>query len=254
LAVGLLLSCGLMLKVLPHAWGLPGAAGNAFITLVWMAGITNAMNFFDGMDGLAAGLGAILAFFLGVLAFQTVHPHLGWVAVAMLGACLGFLPHNFRVKKRARIFLGDAGSNFIGFVLAGLAVWGEWADNPMRSLLPPLLIFFILIFDLLHISVDRVVTGKVRTVRQWLEYVGTDHLHHRIAAVLGGKGRTVLFIYVLAVCLGASAMIIRTASTTNALLVLLQAGIIVALVTVLERRGRRALRREEELVHRAREN
>ena len=60
------------------------------------------------MDGLAAGLGALISFFLGVVAFQTNQPFLGWVAVAMMGGCLGFLPFNFRIKGNARIFLGDA--------------------------------------------------------------------------------------------------------------------------------------------------
>jgi UDP-GlcNAc:undecaprenyl-phosphate GlcNAc-1-phosphate transferase len=112
-------------------------------------GITNAMNFIDGMDGLAAGLSAIIALFMGIVAFQTRQPILGWIAIAMLGSCMGFLPYNFRANKPASIFLGDTGSIFLGFVLSSLAVIGEWADNnPIVSFTAPLLIFWVLIFDM----------------------------------------------------------------------------------------------------------
>ncbi|MBU2490297.1 MAG: undecaprenyl/decaprenyl-phosphate alpha-N-acetylglucosaminyl 1-phosphate transferase [Proteobacteria bacterium] len=246
-AVGLLVCGGIVLHVLPDSLGAPGYMANIAITAFWVVGITNAMNCFDGMDGLAGGLGVILAFFLGMLAFQTKHPYLGWVAVAMMGACMGFLPHNFRPGKKARIFLGDSGATFIGFVLASLAVWGEWAESkPVAALVPPLLIFGVLIFDMTHITVTRFVTGKVHTLREWLEYVGQDHLHHRIAAVVGGPGRAVLFIWLLTVCLGTSAMVIRNADLVDAFLLLLQAAMIVALVTILERRGR-ALQASEPL-------
>src|SRR2546427_10491051 len=74
------------------------------------------------------------SFFLGVVAFQTNQPALAWVAVALVGAGLGFLPYNFRPKDPATIFLGDAGSTFLGFTLACLAVKGNWADhNPIVS-------------------------------------------------------------------------------------------------------------------------
>ena len=87
---------GIVLRVLPAEWGVWGLIGNLLLTGLWIIGITNAMNFFDGMDGLAAGLGAIIAFFLGMVAFQTDQPFLGWISLAVLGSCLGFLPYNFR--------------------------------------------------------------------------------------------------------------------------------------------------------------
>jgi len=180
----IVMSCGVVLQVIPESLGVFSQAGNMLLTVLWIIGITNAMNFFDGMDGLAAGLSAIISFFLGVVAFQTGQPFLGWVAVAMMGSCLGFLPYNFRIKKSASIFLGDAGSTVIGFVLACVAVYGDWSEgSPVVALAPPLLIFWILIFDMVHITVDRILTGKVSNFRQWIDYVGRDHLHHRLAAV-----------------------------------------------------------------------
>ena len=237
----LVMSSGIILRVLPADLGIFATIGNCLLTVFWIIGIANAMNFFDGMDGLAAGLGAVIAFFLGVVAFQTGQPFLGWVAIAMLGGCLGFLPFNFRIKKNAAIFLGDAGSVVIGFILACVAVYGDWAQgNPVVALVSPVLIFWILIFDMVHITIDRILTGKVKNFRQWIEYVGKDHLHHRLANVLGGRKQSVLFIYLLGLCLGTSAVVLRNARPTDAILLIIQACIMVVLITVLERRGRLA--------------
>ena len=237
----LVMSSGIVLRVLPMDLGIFATIGNSILTLFWIIGIANAMNFFDGMDGLAAGLGAVISFFLGVVAFQTGQPFLGWISIAMLGGCLGFLPYNFRIKKNAAIFLGDAGSVVIGFILACVAVYGDWAQgNPVVALVSPVLIFWILIFDMVHITIDRILTGKVKNFRQWIEYVGKDHLHHRLATVLGGRKQSVLFIYLLGMCLGTSAVVLRNARPTDAILLIIQACIMVVLITVLERRGRLA--------------
>ena len=239
LSTVLVMSCGIVLRVIPENLGIFSLAGNVFLTILWIIGITNAMNFFDGMDGLSAGLGAIISFFLGVVAFLTAQPFLGWIAVAMMGSCLGFLSYNFRIKGNASIFLGDAGSTVIGFILACVAVYGDWAENdPVVALASPLLIFWILIFDMVHITVDRILTGKVANLQQWIEYVGRDHLHHRLAQILGGQKKSVLFIFLLSLCLGTSSVVLRNARLVDAILVLIQASVIVILITILERRGR----------------
>jgi UDP-GlcNAc:undecaprenyl-phosphate GlcNAc-1-phosphate transferase len=91
---------------------------------------------------------------------------------------------------------------------------------------------------MVHITIDRILNGKVLNFRQWIEYVGKDHLHHRLANVLGGKKKSVLFIYVLSVCLGTSAVVLRNARTVDAILLIIQASIMVILITILERHGR----------------
>ena len=235
----LVVSCGVVLRIIPTGFGIFSQTGNTVLTIIWVIGITNAMNFFDGMDGLAAGLGALIAFFLGVVAFQTAQQFIGWIAVAMMGGCIGFLPYNFKIKGNAAIFLGDAGSTIIGFILACVAVYGDWAQgNPVVALISPLLIFWILVFDMVHITVDRIITGKVLSFRQWIEYVGQDHLHHRLAHALGSNRRSVLFIYLLSLCLGISAVALRNARVVDAVLLIFQASILVVLITFLERRGR----------------
>lgn len=235
----LVMSFGVVLRVIPDYMGIFSQLGNIALTLFWLIGITNAMNFFDGMDGMAAGLGVIISFFLGVVAFQTHQPFLGWVAVSMMGSCIGFLPYNLLKKGRATIFLGDGGSTVIGFILASVAVYGEWATgSPVKALAAPILIFWVLIFDMVHITVDRISSGKVANFKQWIDYVGKDHLHHRLAVVLGGQRESVFFIYLMSICLGASAIVLRNARPMDALLLLAQAAGLVVLITILERRGR----------------
>ncbi len=238
LAAGIVIASGKILTLFPL--GPIGDAANIVLTLFWIVGITNAFNFFDGMDGLAAGLAVLMAGFMSVVAFETNQAGLGWLAIAMIGAGLGFLPYNFRGRGPAVIFLGDGGSTFIGFTLACLAVKGNWADSsPIVSFSNPLLIFGVLIYDMVHITVERVASGKVKSVKEWLDYVGTDHLHHRLERALGSRQASVAMIFLFTICLGLAALTLRHAGTTEAVLLLIQAGLIAAMITVLEISGRR---------------
>lgn len=237
-AAGIVIASGKVLTLFSP--GGVGDAANILLTLLWIVGITNAFNFFDGMDGLASGLAMLMAGFMGMVAFETGQPAVGWLAMAVIGACAGFFPYNFRGSKPASIFLGDGGSTFLGFTLACLAVKGNWANNsPIVSFSNPLLIFGVLIYDMIHITVERVVTGKVHSVKEWLDYVGKDHLHHRLERALGSRQASVAMIFLLTVCLGFSAMALRHAEPQEAVLLLVQAGLIVSMVTILELSGRR---------------
>ena len=221
----------------------PGPIGtpvNIALSFIWIVGIFNALNFLDGMDGLAAGLAATIALFMGLVAFETNQPAIGWASAAIGGACLGFLPFNFRPGRRATIFLGDGGSNFLGFMLASIALLGFWADaNPLVAISNPLLIFAVLIYDMTYITAARIASGKVRSFFEWIDYVGQDHLHHRIHAILGSRTKTVIFILLLGACLGLAALALRAADPRGALLLLIQAVLILLLVTILERRGKK---------------
>ena len=127
---------GVVLSVVPY-W-IPGASWlNVVLTLLWFLTVTNALQFLDGMDGLAAGLGVIAGLFFSIAALQMHQSYIFILAAPLVGACLGFLPYNLR-PGGALIFLGDSGASFIGFTLAGLAVMGEWAENdPIVALLTP---------------------------------------------------------------------------------------------------------------------
>jgi UDP-GlcNAc:undecaprenyl-phosphate GlcNAc-1-phosphate transferase len=233
-----LIRSGIILDLFPihTTWGY---LLNATLSIVWIVGLTNAMNFIDGMDGLATGVSAIMSLFLGIVAFQTYQPFMGWIAIAMLGSCIGFFPFNFGLRRQASIFLGDAGSSFMGFVLSALAIKAAWADNnPIVSFATPILIFWVLIFDMVYITLERIISGKVRTFKEWIDYVGTDHIHHRLYAILGDRRKAVLFIYFLCATLGISAVTLRGATATDGILTVIQAFFVTVLVSILEYSGR----------------
>lgn len=227
-AVAILIRFGVVLSFLPK--GPLGTLGEWVLTAIWVLGITNAMNFLDGLDGLATGLAAISAFFFTVMAKQTGQQYMGFLSVALLGSCIGFLPHNFRLKRPASIFLGDAGSTFLGFTLAGIAVMGQWAEDRFVNIAIPVLILGVPIFDMTFTTLVRVGTGQVRSFGEWLRYTGKDHFHHRLLDIGLGRNWAVLTIYVISVWLGLSALVLKGATDVDALLVLIQAGIIFFLI------------------------
>ncbi|MBU3931342.1 MAG: undecaprenyl/decaprenyl-phosphate alpha-N-acetylglucosaminyl 1-phosphate transferase [Proteobacteria bacterium] len=233
-----LIRSGIILDLFPihTTWGY---LLNAALSIIWIVGLTNAMNFIDGMDGLATGVSAIMSLFMGIVAFQTNQPFMGWIAIAMLGSCLGFLPFNFSLHKPASIFLGDAGSTFFGFVLSALAIKAAWADNnPIVSFATPILIFWVLIYDMAYISLERIITGKVKSFHDWIDYVGTDHIHHRLLVIFGDRRKVVFFIFFLCATLGISAVTLRNARPIDGILTVLQAFLITVIVSILEYSGR----------------
>jgi UDP-GlcNAc:undecaprenyl-phosphate GlcNAc-1-phosphate transferase len=212
---------------------------NIPLTVLWMVGLTNAMNFFDGIDGLASAMSIIASFFLGLLAFNTDQPALGWFAVALLGSCAGFLPHNFRLGKSALLFLGDAGSTFLGFMLGGLAILGRWSDSShFVSLTAPILVFGVLIFDMVYVNLSRIKNQQARSFVQLLNCANKDHLHHRLLFLGFARKEVVFIISTISVCFGVSALIIMRQDLTEALLGLFQAVLIIGLIVTLMLKGR----------------
>jgi UDP-GlcNAc:undecaprenyl-phosphate GlcNAc-1-phosphate transferase len=241
LATFIIMKSGIMLTFLPECWW--GWTGEVLLTMLWIVGITNAFNFLDGMDGLATGLAIIVSLFFFLIALQTNQIWLGVLTISLAGSCLGFLPHNFRP---GRIFLGDAGSTFLGFTLASLAIMGNWAkDNPLVALSVPILILGVFIFNMAYVTIARIKRGKVSTFREWVSYCAKDHLHHHLLALGLSQTRTVLFIYLIGICLGMSALVLRhAANTVDAILMLGQALIIFIIIVILMALGRKHLDRE----------
>ena len=218
---------------------------NIPLTVIWMVGLTNAMNFFDGIDGLASAMSIICALFLGILAFNTDQPALGWFAVAAVAACVGFIPHNFRLGKSALIFLGDAGSTFLGFTLAGLAVLGQWSmTSRFVSLAAPVLIFGVLIFDMVYVNLSRIKNHQARSFTELLTCVNKDHLHHRLLFLGFARKEVVFIISTISVCLGMSAFIIMDQKFIEGLLGLFQALLILGLFVALMLKGRERIPKE----------
>ena len=235
-------AAGVRLDLLP---GSAGAAVNVVLTVLWLVGITNAYNFIDGIDGLAASLGALIALLLALVAREGGQADLVRVCAALSGALLGFLPHNLRRGRPASVFLGDSGSASVGFLLAALAIKEDWAEgDPLVALATPVLIFSVLIYDMVQTTVARIVSGRVRSFRQWIDYVGRDHIHHRLSALLGGPRRALVLILSLALALGLSALGLRRGRSVEAVMFLFHGVLILLVFAVLE--GAAGKAREED--------
>ncbi len=194
---------GVRVSFLPH--GTAWTVLEGIITVLWLVGVANALNYLDGMDGLAAGSTAICGTFLAIMLAGAGQYQLAALSAALAGSSIGFLPHNF---SRSKMFLGDAGSTFLGFLAAGIAVTGNWASGSTARICVPLLIFGVPILDMLLTTVTRFGSGKVRTPAEWLSYAGEDHIHHRLArARLGRLGATAA-LWITSAVLGAIALLI----------------------------------------------
>lgn len=205
------------------------------ITIVWLIGIANAVNFLDGINGLASGMTALCALLFFLVAFPTRQSYLAYTTMALAGGCIGFMPANLR----GRIFLGDAGATFIGFLAAGIAVMGSWAHkNPLVSVSTPLLILSIPIFDMIYTTVSRIKNRHVKSVKEWLEYTGKDHLHHRLITMGFGANEALVFILLLNLLIGFGAMTIRFAGPAGAQFLLVQTVLLFVVVVMLMLAGR----------------
>jgi len=243
-AACILIAFGVSATIFPKTWW--GHALNYTLTVLWLVGITNAVNFIDGMDGLAAGLCIIFSCLFSIVFLQMGSFSMVPLCLFILGTCIGFIPYNFRGEKTgATVFLGDTGSNFLGFILASLAIMANWSEDMLLpSLAAPLLIFAVVIYDMAYINVRRIIMREVHNVRELLEYTGKDHLHHRLHYLLGSKTKTVLTIYLLAIALGMNALLIKMAPDYFWIL-LLQALAILSFATILEIAANRRMKREK---------
>jgi UDP-GlcNAc:undecaprenyl-phosphate GlcNAc-1-phosphate transferase len=194
---------------------------NLFLSIFWLVGITNAFNLLDNMDGLAAGIAFIAGGFL--FAYHYLNPGFSiftgpvlLASAAYLGGILGFLVYNF---NPASIFMGDAGSLFIGFMLAGLTVIGSPPDLPDGSILNltsvvavPILILFIPIVDTGFVSLMR------KLFNRRISEGGRDHSSHRMVAIGFSERKAVLILYFFAAISGLIALAINRFSVGTSLL------------------------------------
>ncbi|MCC7163326.1 MAG: undecaprenyl/decaprenyl-phosphate alpha-N-acetylglucosaminyl 1-phosphate transferase [Anaerolineae bacterium] len=169
---------------------------NIFITAAWVIGITNAVNFLDNMDGLSGGVAAIAAGWFLLLSITNGQILVAPFAAALLGASLGFLVYNF---NPARIFMGDAGSLFLGFMLAAVGLKLRFPGQPDAvTWMIPVLVLGIPVLDMTLVTVSRLR----RHVNPWTT-AGKDHLSHRLARLGMNQRQAVLTIYGLCLVAGA---------------------------------------------------
>jgi len=173
---------------------------DGLLTVVWVVGITNAANLMDNMDGLAAGLTAVAAIIFFVLAALEGQGFVASLAAALLGSALGFLFYNL---APAVSFMGDAGSLTLGFLLAALGIKIRFLELPLGSTwMAPILVLSVFIFDTTLVTLSRLRRG--RSPFQG----GSDHTSHRLTQLGLSTPRAVLTLYVAAVALGATAIVL----------------------------------------------
>jgi UDP-GlcNAc:undecaprenyl-phosphate GlcNAc-1-phosphate transferase len=179
---------------------------NWALTLLWVVGITNALNLLDNMDGLSGGVTTVAAAFFLLLAAMGRPPQVlvGAMAAALVGACIGFLRYNL---NPATIFMGDTGSLFLGFLLAALGIKLRFPSNvPWITWLVPVCVLALPIFDTALVTVSRLRRGL-----NPLTAAGTDHLSHRLVALGLTRREAVLTCYLLGGACGMVAIYIAQA-------------------------------------------
>jgi len=205
LAAAILIYSGVQVRV----WG--GWLDIA-VTVIWVVGLTNAMNLLDNMDGLSGGIAMIAAVFFTLLAALSDQYLVGTLAAALAGGCAGFLVYNW---NPAHIFMGDTGSLFLGFLLAAVGIKLRFPTNSDTiTWMIPVLVMGVPIFDTTLVFLSRLRRGK-----NPLTTPGKDHISHRLALLTGSRREAVLLCYLLAGALGLAAIFITQAAVMEAVIV-----------------------------------
>jgi UDP-GlcNAc:undecaprenyl-phosphate GlcNAc-1-phosphate transferase len=209
-AVALLVALlGLRIQGLTNPFGgyLDLGWGSIPLTVLWFVSLTNVMNLVDGLDGLAAGVAAIAAGAVSVVALDKGQDLVALATLALSGAAAGFLPHNF---SPAKIFMGDAGSMFLGFTLAGIAVQGALKGAATIALIIPVVALGVPVFDTACAIIRRFQNGQPIYVPD------RQHLHHRLLALGLTPRQAVVLLYLLSLALGSAAVFIADLSPLSA--------------------------------------
>ena len=166
---------------------------DAILTVIWIVGITNAFNLLDNMDGLSAGIATIAAVFFFIIAVINGQFLVAGLSIALAGCAIGFLRHNFHP---ARIYMGDAGSLFLGFLLAVLGIKLRFDAPPEITFMVPILVLGVAILDTTLVTVTRLVNGRNPLSG------GRDHISHRLVFVGIPVRAAVALVYAAGIALG----------------------------------------------------
>jgi len=227
-AAPLLLSGVQIVSFLPWQW-LGGA-----LTVAWIVLLINSFNFLDNMDGLSAGVGAIVAAVLAWISWRADEYLMTAMFVTLAGALLGFLRHNF---APARIFMGDSGSLFLGYMLAALTVRATYYKLGVPTRLPvltPLIVLGVPLFDTCSVLWIRWREGRP------LMQGDRNHFSHRLVDLGMTQRGAVVFIYLTTLCVALGALLLRQLNLLGALLVALQTVLWFVIIYSIERLGKRA--------------
>lgn len=172
-------------------------------TVIWVVAITNMLNFLDGVDGLASGLAAISALTLVFIAGLKGQDAVGILAVVLMGSSVGFLKHNFHP---ARIFMGDAGATFLGYVLAAIAIDGAFKSATLVSIIVPVLALGVPILDTVWVVFKRFKENRPIYVAD------KGHTFHMLMKSGLSQVQTVAFLYLVGICFSLASILVQLVS------------------------------------------
>ena len=198
-------------------WSMP-------VTVLWLVGVTNAINLIDGLDGLATGVSSISSITLIVVAVITGEFNLAVITAAIAGAGFGFLPYNM---YPAKIFMGDTGSNFLGFLLGSISILGLFKSYAVISFAIPFLILALPIFDTSFAIVRRIARGQSPMSPD------RGHLHHRLIDMGFNQKQSVSILCIASGLLSLSAVVFMLSGAFRAILLILSVFILVYLAVKL---------------------
>ena len=182
------------------------------ITVIWIVAITNAVNLIDGLDGLACGVSTISSMSMLVIALVLGEVDVAILLAALAGGCIGFLPYNL---NPAKIFMGDTGSTFLGYILAVVSIQGMFKMYSVISFVVPFLMLGLPIFDTAFAFVRRIAKGQNPMSPD------RSHVHHRLIDMGFSQKQAVAVLYVISAILGLSAVVLTTSGPIKAILLLL---------------------------------
>ncbi|MDL4838882.1 glycosyltransferase family 4 protein [Aquibacillus rhizosphaerae] len=191
------------------------------LTILWIVGITNAINLIDGLDGLAAGVASIALLTISGIAISMGNPLIALLGIIMLGSTLGFLIYNF---YPAKLFMGDTGSLFLGYMISVLAVMGLSKNATIFSLIVPIIILGVPILDTVFAIVRRIINKKPLSSPDKL------HLHHCLIRLGFSHRQTVMMIYLISGLFSAAAIIFTRATMWGSTLIIITLLVIVELI------------------------
>ena len=186
------------------------------ISVIWVVAITNAVNLIDGLDGLACGVSTISSATMLIIALLVSELDVAMIMGALVGACIGFLPYNF---NPAKIFMGDTGATFLGFIMANMSIQGMFKMYTIISFVAPFLILGLPIFDVCFAVVRRLSKGQSPMSPD------RSHIHHRLIDMGLSQKQAVGMLYVISAILGLSAVVLTTSGALRALIFLAAAGL-----------------------------
>ena len=181
------------------------------VTVIWIVAVTNAVNLIDGLDGLACGVSTISSMTVLVIALTVAEPTVAVLMACLAGGCIGFLPYN---TNPAKIFMGDTGSTFLGYVLAVVSIQGLFKYYTLISFVVPFLMLGLPIFDTCFAFIRRIAHGQSPM------HADRSHIHHRLIDMGLNQKQAVAVLYVISAILGLSAVVLTTIGSLRAMLLL----------------------------------